>query len=286
MSVQLKEKYVKSPLNYVGGKHKLLPQILPLFPEKIGTFIDVFAGGCNVAANVDAEVTIINDKQAQVVDLIEYIYSRSIDELLRELDAIIESYQLSKTNKEGYLKLRADYNTGNVSPQMFYALVTHSFNNQIRFNQSGGFNMPFGKDRSSFNPMLRERFIRFKETLDEKSLSLRIGDFRDLELDSYGNDRFVYCDPPYLITTAAYNESGGWSEQDERDLYEWLDSINESGIKFALSNVIEHKGRTNDILTEWSRKYSTHNLSISYANSNYRSSNRDSVTREVLITNY
>ena len=36
--------YIKSPLNYVGGKYKLLPQIVPLFPEKIHTFIDLFGG--------------------------------------------------------------------------------------------------------------------------------------------------------------------------------------------------------------------------------------------------
>lgn len=36
---------IKSPLNYVGGKYKLLPQILPLFPDRIRTFYDVFGGG-------------------------------------------------------------------------------------------------------------------------------------------------------------------------------------------------------------------------------------------------
>lgn len=40
-----KEDLVKSPLNYVGGKFKLLPQILPYFPNDIDTFYDVFAGG-------------------------------------------------------------------------------------------------------------------------------------------------------------------------------------------------------------------------------------------------
>jgi adenine-specific DNA-methyltransferase len=37
--------YVKSPLNYTGGKYKLLSQILPLFPNEIDTFIDLFGGG-------------------------------------------------------------------------------------------------------------------------------------------------------------------------------------------------------------------------------------------------
>ncbi|GAB4481076.1 MAG: hypothetical protein OHK0057_35350 [Thermoflexibacter sp.] len=48
-------KQIKSPLNYIGGKHKLLEQILPLFPKQISTFIDLFAGGCNVGLNVKAE---------------------------------------------------------------------------------------------------------------------------------------------------------------------------------------------------------------------------------------
>ena len=32
--ILIKQEYIKSPLNYVGGKYKLLPQILPLFPKK------------------------------------------------------------------------------------------------------------------------------------------------------------------------------------------------------------------------------------------------------------
>ena len=48
-------KYVKSCLNYTGGKYKLLPQIIPLFPEDINMFVDLFCGGCNVGINVNAK---------------------------------------------------------------------------------------------------------------------------------------------------------------------------------------------------------------------------------------
>jgi adenine-specific DNA-methyltransferase len=47
--------FVKSPLNYTGGKHKLLPQITKLFPDNIDTFYDVFAGGANVGINAEAK---------------------------------------------------------------------------------------------------------------------------------------------------------------------------------------------------------------------------------------
>ena len=46
--------YVKSPLNYVGEKYKLLKEIIPLFPSSIDTFVDLFGGGFNVDANVQA----------------------------------------------------------------------------------------------------------------------------------------------------------------------------------------------------------------------------------------
>jgi site-specific DNA-adenine methylase len=34
--------YLKSPLNYIGGKQKILAQILPLFPAQINQFVDLF----------------------------------------------------------------------------------------------------------------------------------------------------------------------------------------------------------------------------------------------------
>ena len=55
--------YVKGPLNYTGGKHKLLPQILPLFPKEINTFVDLFCGGGNVTVNVEAKRIIGNDSE-------------------------------------------------------------------------------------------------------------------------------------------------------------------------------------------------------------------------------
>ena len=53
-----KQPYIQSPLNYIGGKYKILPQILPLFPSRIRTFVDLFCGGCNVGINVSADRTI------------------------------------------------------------------------------------------------------------------------------------------------------------------------------------------------------------------------------------
>ena len=97
----------------------------------------------------------------------------------------------------------------------------------------------------------------------------------------------VYCDPPYLITCASYNEQDGWSETEERQLLNLLDELNNNGIKFALSNVLENKGNSNDILKEWSKKYTVHYLNNTYGNCNYHTKDKSmNSTVEVLITNY
>lgn len=48
-----KEDLIKSPLNYVGGKFKLLPQILPLFPDSINTFYKNAKNTCDFSREMN-----------------------------------------------------------------------------------------------------------------------------------------------------------------------------------------------------------------------------------------
>lgn len=278
--------YVKSPLNYTGGKYKLLPQLLELFPKQVNTFVDLFAGGGNVSVNVKAEKVVFNDLMWQVPEMLYEFKKIGVEESLRKIDGYISSYDLSKENKEGYLALRELYNKGKSDPLMLYTLICYSFNNQIRFNNKGAYNMPFGKDRSSFNPTLREKFITFVQRLQSMEIQFSSKDFRELDLDTLGENDFVYCDPPYLITVASYNENGGWGEQAERDLLAKLDTLDKAGVKFGLSNVFESKGKENIILKEWAKGYTVHYLDHTYSNCSYHKKDKQSKDIEVFITNY
>lgn len=279
--------YVKSPLNYTGGKYKLLPQLLELFPKQVNTFVDLFAGGGgNVSVNVEAEKVVFNDLMWQVPEMLQEFKKIGVEESLRKIDGYISSYDLSKENKEGYLDLRDLYNKGKSDPLMLYTLICYSFNNQIRFNSKGAYNMPFGKDRSSFNPTLREKFITFVQRLQSIEIQFSSKDFRELDLDTLGENDFVYCDPPYLITVASYNENGGWGEQAERDLLAKLDTLDKAGVKFGLSNVFESKGKENIILKEWAKGYTVHYLDHTYSNCSYHKKDKQSKDIEVFITNY
>ena len=221
----MKDNLIKSPLNYVGGKYKLLGDILPLFPEKVNTFVDLFGGGGNVSVNANSNNFIYNDIETHVTDLLQHLHATDVNETVTAIDKLIEKFDLSKTNAEGYNALRDYYNQDPNDPMVFYTLVCYAFNNQIRFNKNGQYNMPFGKNRSSFNDTLRAKFVAFVEALHNKDCTFSNKDFRDFDFSSLGTDDFVYADPPYFNSVAAYNENGGWTEEHEKALLSILDDL-------------------------------------------------------------
>ena len=293
------KKYVKSPMNYTGGKYKLLHQIEPLFPEDINLFVDLFTGGGNIAVNVKANKIVANDCEENIIGIYKTFQGYdNVDELIGQIEEIIKTYGLTIDDTEAYNKFRKDYNClrtsqGDYSPLssyniniLLYVLICYSFNHQYRFNSKGEFNMPFGKERSQWNENMKNNLINFHQRIKEKDIVFLNKDFRQLKVDKLGNDDFVYCDPPYLITCATYNEKDGWNQECEEDLLKLLDELDTKKIKFALSNVLYSKGKTNDLLIEWSKKYTVHHLDYTYQNCNYHTKDKTNKSDEVLITNY
>lgn len=287
----MKKDYDKSPMNYIGGKYKMLPMLLKYFPRKIHTMYDLFAGGCDVCANITAKNIYANDINSYVVAIYRAFQSMPIDTLLSRIDGIIENWGLTMTDEEHYLRFRNYYNAMPLAerdPVELYVLVCYSFNYQFRFNSRHDFNNPFGRERSSFNPTIRKNLVNFHRNITDIHFSSY--NFKEVNLDFLGEGDFLYADPPYRITTASYNDGKrgfeGWSLEDDLHLFALLDLLNERGVKFALSNVTEHKGKRNEELMEWKRKYHTHRINYNYDNSNYQTKKTGRVTKEVLITNY
>ena len=284
-------RFLKSPLNYIGGKYKLLSQIMPLFPTNISTFVDLFCGGCNVAINVEAKKILCNDNLIYLIELLEFLQSNSIQSTLEQTQETIKKYTLNKTNENGYYALRNDYNKKK-SPIFLLCLIAFCFNHQIRFNNSHHFNNPFGKNKSSFNDTMKNNLIAFIKTIQEKEIHFSKLEFTKA-LENIPQKSFVYADPPYLITQSTYNDGkrgfSGWNEYLEQKLLYSLDELNSQNIYFALSNVLYHKQNENKILKKWiqSRKYTIHNIDSHYTNANYQTKYKDkNQTQEVLITNY
>ena len=307
-----KNKIIQSPLNYTGGKYNLLPQLLPHFPENINTFVDLFCGGCNVGINTEAERVIFNDNNFNLIYLYNTFKNLDKSNALDFINNIIDKYALSRCsqngyefygcnsadglgdyNKDKYIKLREDFNKKAENQDyyyyiMLYVLIIYSFNNQIRFNSKGEFNLPVGK--RDFNEKMQNKLSDFIDRLQNGDYSFLCEDFRKFDISKLTANDFVYADPPYLITCASYNEQNGWNEDLERDLLKFLDGLHEMNIKFALSNVLENNGKKNTILSDWLEKnnevYKSIHFDYNYSNSNYHKKNKTSSADEVLIVNY
>ena len=280
--------YIKSPLNYTGGKYKILDDIIPCFPKNIETFVDLFGGGFNVGINIDAEKIIYNDHNLFLPQMFEYFKLKGVN-IIDKIYYRIKEFGLSEENQEGYLTLRKKYNEGKDVLDLFI-LTCYSFNHQIRFNSKHEFNTPFGKNRSEYNKTIEENLINFVNALKNKNIEFYSKDFTFLYDIELGENDFVYADPPYLISNASYNDGKrgfkNWGVKEETELLVLLDSLDKKGVKFALSNVLVHKGLENTKLIEWSKKYHIKHIKKSYNNSSYQRKNKDKETKEVLIYNY
>lgn len=283
--------YIKSPLNYVGGKTKLLSQILPLFPKDIRTFYDVFCGGCNVGINVEAERVVCNDIQTELIDLYIAIQRTPLEDIRRYIKEQILLFGLSRTNKEGYISFRKKYNDdfhqNKSNPIDLLILISHSFNNQLRFNKRREYSNTFG--RRTFNTNTDTNLELFKGGINQKNILFTNTHFSKIDFSDIHPDDFVYFDPPYTITEAVYNKMY-WSSEEDNRLMEIMSDLNKRGIRFAMSNVIEHSNKTNDKLIKWVEENNVRMVSIemSYANA-YAATKKleDRVpSKEVLIINY
>lgn len=304
-----KKEVIPSALNYTGGKYKLLSQILPLFPKNIDKMVDLFCGGCNVGINVECGKVLFNDNNKYLVGLLDIFRKLPKTEIIQRVYSAIDKYGLSLVsengydyynsessnglgdyNKLGYNKLREDFNNKLEKDDeyylMLYLLIVYSFNNQLRFNRKEEFNLPVGK--RDFNSKMKGKLEAFIDRIKSSDYKFTVDDFRNVSMEGYTDKSFFYADPPYLITCATYNEQSGWTEKDESDLLRYLEELDKKGIRFALSNVLESKGKINTILCDWvnkNKKYRVIPLNYDYSNSNYHTK-KDGVTKEVLIVNY
>ena len=279
--------FIKSPLNYIGGKYKLLPQLFPLFPKNVDIFVDLFSGGGNVGINVNADKIYFNDLNVKINEMFRYFQGKDPDELLTKINSKINEYGLSKTNEQAFLKFRSDYNK-QPNPLDLYTLVAFSFNYQFRFNNDMKYNNPFGRNRSHFSERMANNLTRFVTRLNNIDATFTDDYFTKFDTSILTPDSFVYADPPYLITTGSYNDGNrgfvNWTSIQEQELYDFLDGLNDRDIKFAMSNVTDHKGRSNDMLKKWAVKYNVIELDYDYKNASHNTVAKDST--EVLITNF
>lgn len=269
--------YLHSPFNFTGSKTNLLSQIIPYMPNQDShEMYDVFAGGLSVTINTGFYTTISNDIIKPLIDFYVNLKDKNYEEICEEIN-----HYIFEKSKDAYVAARSEFNKTK-NPYLFFVLCNSCTNNMMRFNKKFEFNQTFGK--RSVNTKTWEKLKLYKDYLDDKSIvftSLDYEEFLDNEVDYDNPERaFVYLDPPYLITEAGYNAY--WSKEKEKNLYTWLDKLTDRGVKFMMSNVLEHNGKVNEYI-RGIEKYNVIELNKDYEKA---ARNKGKNTIEVIVTNY
>ena len=287
-----------SPIFYMGNKKKLIKKgLIELFPKDIDTMVELFGGSSIVSINSKANKYIVSDIDSNLVSLYKLFKYKDSETIINHINSRIDEYGLARertkrnefkdkekieTYKQAYMNFRKYYNA-NKNVLDFYTLMFYSFSQQFRFNNKGEFNMPCGNDCFS---KLNEEYIKNGcDFFSKDNVCVRQADFRSLDINMLNDNDFVYLDPPYLNTTATYNENNGWCESDEDELYKLCENLHKKGIKFGLSNVFENKGIKNDKLINWCEK---NNWNVyTFDKFTYMACGKgNSNAKEVFITNY
>lgn len=269
----------KSPINYSGSKDKLVPQIIKSLPANVDVFVDAMGGAFNVGANISAvEKVVYNEINPFVYGLVNWVINTPKDEIIRSVEKKIAEFNMQKSDAKAYKSLRDAYNA-NPNPLELFVLHMYSFQNMIRFNSKHQFNTPIGV--AGYSEDMKQRLKDFSAKAPVVELTNM--DYVKIDWSSYPENTVFYFDPPYYITSAAYNDGRrgmkGWGLNEEVELLNILKMIDNMGYKFILSNVIKHKDKEHTLLIDWIHE---NNFKIRDAGvSGWRYAKN-----EVLITNY
>lgn len=255
----INEVIYESPLNYIGSKAKLIPDIHEHLINK-PVFVDVFGGGFNVGINSSSDTIYYNDINFIVKDIIESFRKYDTYDYITYVKKFIDKHQLEKGNKETYIAARDYYNSlpdNKKDIRMLYAIILYSYQQQIRFNSKYGFNNTAGV--RWFNDCILSKLISFSRVIKEKNVIFSSLDYINLgDAVPFDNNTFLYLDPPYKLTTGSYNDGKrgfkGWDDSLEDELFNFIDDMTKKGVSCMLSYVLEHKGAKNTALEDWINK--------------------------------
>lgn len=275
---------VRPFVKWVGGKGRLVPQLLEHFPEEYNDYYEPFVGGGALFFAIAPPVAHISDMNNVLISAYKRIKS-DVEGLILELQKLQDEYRALPTledNKEYYLAKRAEFNSlDNSAPEKVALLIFLNktcFNGMYRENRNGGFNVPFGKNPKATICDADNLRAVAKEL---KHTSIKLSSYEKAIENAKAGD-FVYLDPPYhpLNATSSFTSyhADGFTADDQIKLRDTFKELSERGCKVMLSN------SNSDFINDIYKEFNIHKIHAA------RSINANGAGRgkiqEVLVTNY
>jgi len=201
---------LRPPLKWAGGKRWQVPHIaLYWAPKRYRRLVEPFCGGLAVALGLVPEQSLLNDINPHLINFYRQLKSGFVSNLKPKND---KEYFYAKRREFNRLLSEGKSQTKEAAA-LFYYLNRTGFNGLCRFNQSGEFNVPFGRYKRI---IYKDDFLEYVDVFAKWEFTSV--HFQRLELHEFD---FVYADPPYDVDFRQYSQGGfGWHEQEATAL--WL----------------------------------------------------------------
>ncbi|MCF2947627.1 Dam family site-specific DNA-(adenine-N6)-methyltransferase [Paraglaciecola aquimarina] len=230
----MKNKKTRAFLKWAGGKYNLIEAISAQLPPG-KKLVEPFVGAGSVFLNTDYPKYLLNDINPDLINLYQIIKQQS-DNYIKDSSSLFNS----KNNQEQrYYQIRQEFNaSADIYERavFFLYLNRHGYNGLCRYNNSGGFNVPFGKYKQPYFPENELNFFAEKSQLAEFTCTPFEKVFSKARKGSV-----IYCDPPYapISKTAMFNSyaTGGFTLDNQVKL---AAIANRTGIKRQIPVLISN----------------------------------------------
>jgi DNA adenine methylase len=233
---QVQEVTASPVVKWVGGKTKLLPDLIGRMPEKYNRYYEPFAGGAALFFRLAPRRAVLADFNHDLVNLYMTI-ANDVSAVIRRLEMHREAHSESH-----YYDTRTRWNDREVSwstPERaaaFIYLNKTCFNGLWRVNRSGAFNVPIG--RYTDPPICVPDTLRAAQHVLSRA-EIRRADYRTAVADARSGD-FLYFDPPYdpVAPTANFTSytTSVFGPDEQRQLADTARSLVAKGCRVMLSN--------------------------------------------------
>lgn len=226
-------------LKWAGGKRQLLSIIQQYLPAKYTEYYEPFVGAGAMLFSLQPQKSTINDSNGELINCYQVIRDQP-EELLK----LCQQHRENNT-KEYYYQLREqdrqdDFNQRTPverAARIIYLNKT-CFNGLFRVNNSGQFNVPYGKYK---NPVIADPTVirAISAYLNQAQVDIFNGDFEQA-VSKAQKGSFIYFDPPYypLSNTSSFTgySMNSFAEKEQKRLKEVCDELTKRNCQVLASN--------------------------------------------------
>lgn len=186
---------LKPLVKWSGGKGDEIKDFRIHIPAFGGYYIEPFVGGGSLFFHLSPQKAVINDLHTELIAFYQAIKDGKAKEIHDFMSA-------TPNEEETYYQMRNEMPITeplDLAKRFYYQRKT-CFRGMMRYNQSGKFNVPFGRYKTmNFSELLDKRYTDLLGRTEISCVS-----FENVFLKYNDPENFVFLDPPYDSTFTDY----------------------------------------------------------------------------------